>query len=50
MITHSIRSFYLDVVFGAVVEGMELVKKIESYGSQSGKPSKNITVANSGQL
>jgi peptidyl-prolyl isomerase F (cyclophilin D) len=49
----TVKTSWLDnrhVVFGAVVEGMDLVKKIESYGSQSGKPSKNITVANSGQL
>ena len=28
------------VVFGSVVEGQDVVKKIESYGSQSGKTSK----------
>ncbi|KAI3660106.1 hypothetical protein MP638_002448 [Amoeboaphelidium occidentale] len=38
------------VVFGQVVEGMDVVKKIESYGSQSGKTSKKIVVANCGQL
>lgn len=38
------------VVFGEVVEGMDIVKSIETYGSQSGKTSKKITVANSGQL
>merc|ERR1711988_1880523 len=37
------------VVFGQVVEGMEIVKKIESYGSQSGKTSKKIVVADCGQ-
>jgi len=38
------------VVFGQVVEGLDIVKKIESFGSQSGKTSKSIIVANSGQL
>ncbi|XP_055929434.1 peptidyl-prolyl cis-trans isomerase-like [Argiope bruennichi] len=38
------------VVFGQVVEGFDVVKKIESFGSQSGKTSKKIIVSNSGQL
>ncbi|WP_371502400.1 peptidylprolyl isomerase [Kitasatospora sp. NBC_00374] len=36
------------VVFGEVVEGMDLVKKIESLGSPSGAPSAKITIAKSG--
>jgi len=49
----TVKTAWLDnrhVVFGAIVEGMELVKKIESYGSQSGKTSKKIVVADCGQL
>jgi len=49
----TVKTGWLDgkhVVFGQVVEGMDVVKKIESYGSQNGKTSKTITVANSGQL
>jgi len=38
------------VVFGSVVEGMEVVKKVESYGSQSGKTSAKVLVADCGQL
>merc|ERR1712055_163868 len=38
------------VVFGKVVEGMDVVKKVESFGSQSGKTSKKIVVADCGQL
>merc|ERR1712029_1147569 len=38
------------VVFGQVVEGMDVVKKIESYGSQSGKCSQKVTIVNWGQL
>ncbi|KZV88610.1 hypothetical protein EXIGLDRAFT_772584 [Exidia glandulosa HHB12029] len=35
------------VVFGEVVEGKELVKKIEGLGSSSGKTKKTITIAKS---
>ena len=38
------------VVFGKVVEGMEVVKQVESLGTQSGKTTKKIIVNNSGQL
>merc|ERR1712203_839221 len=38
------------VVFGSVVEGMDVVKKVESFGSQSGKCSQKIVVADSGQI
>ena len=38
------------VVFGLVAGGMDVVKKIESYGSQSGKMSKKIIITNCGQL
>ena len=38
------------VVFGSVVEGMDVVTKIEGYGSDSGKTSKKIVIADCGQL
>ncbi|UGQ15262.1 peptidylprolyl isomerase [Yinghuangia sp. ASG 101] len=38
------------VVFGEVVEGMDVVKKIESYGSSSGTPSGSIVIADSGTV
>jgi len=38
------------VVFGKVVEGTDVVKKIESFGSQSGATSKKIVVADCGEL
>merc|ERR1712150_16595 len=38
------------VVFGSVIEGMNVVKAIEAVGSQSGKTSQKITVNASGQL
>lgn len=48
----TVKTSWLDnkhVVFGAVVEGMDVVKTLEGYGSQSGKTSKKIVVADSGQ-
>merc|ERR1712059_61564 len=38
------------VVFGSVSSGMDVVKKIEGVGSQSGKTSKAVVVADCGQL
>lgn len=38
------------VVFGSVVEGIDVVKKMEGVGSESGKPSKPVLIANCGQL
>lgn len=38
------------VVFGKVIEGMNIVKTIEGFGSGSGKPSKKVTITKSGQL
>jgi cyclophilin family peptidyl-prolyl cis-trans isomerase len=38
------------VVFGKVVEGLDVVKKIESLGSQSGRTRGKIVIADCGQL
>lgn len=38
------------VVFGKVVEGTDVVKKMEALGSQSGRPAKKVVIANCGQL
>ena len=38
------------VVFGSVVEGMDVVKKIEAVGSQSGKTAQPVVIADCGQL
>uniref|UniRef100_A0A087YL76 Peptidyl-prolyl cis-trans isomerase n=2 Tax=Poecilia formosa TaxID=48698 RepID=A0A087YL76_POEFO len=47
------RTPWLDgkhVVFGSVVEGIDVVKKMESYGSSRGRTSRKITIANCDQL
>src|SRR5262245_12763155 len=38
------------VVFGKVVEGMDIVKKIETLGSESGRTKAKIVIADCGQL
>merc|ERR1712137_1015980 len=38
------------VVFGSVVEGMDVVRKIEAVGSSGGKTSKPVTITDCGQL
>ena len=37
-------------VFGRVLEGMDIVKKIEAVGSPSGQPSKEVVIVASGEL
>ena len=38
------------VVFGKVMEGMDIVKIMEETGSPSGKPSKIVKIKDCGQL
>ncbi|KAI1900922.1 hypothetical protein AGOR_G00054820 [Albula goreensis] len=49
----TVKTAWLDgkhVVFGSVKEGMDVIKKVETFGSQSGKTSKKIEIADCGQL
>ena len=49
----TVKTDWLDgkhVVFGKVTGGMDVVKTIEGYGSQSGKTTKKIVIADSGQI
>lgn len=38
------------VVFGKVVKGMEVIREIEKYGSESGQTSKKIVISDCGQI
>merc|ERR1719145_419812 len=49
----TVKTPWLDgkhVVFGKVLDGMDVVKKIEAVGSSSGKPSKSVVIVDSGEL
>eukprot|EP01038_Epipyxis_sp_PR26KG_P007807 gene7807-10603_t len=38
------------VVFGEVTEGYDIIKKIESFGSDSGKPKAGVAIADCGEV
>ncbi|XP_040568067.1 peptidyl-prolyl cis-trans isomerase [Lepeophtheirus salmonis] len=38
------------VVFGSVVEGLDIVKKMESVGSRNGRASKQVTIQDCGEV
>ncbi|OWK43811.1 peptidylprolyl isomerase [Fimbriiglobus ruber] len=48
----TVKTEWLDgkhVVFGSVVEGMDVVKAVEALGSRSGTPSKKVVITDCGQ-
>ena len=38
------------VVFGKVLEGMDVITRVEAIGSEDGKPKKKVVITNSGEL
>ncbi|KAH8547703.1 cyclophilin-like domain-containing protein [Umbelopsis sp. PMI_123] len=49
----TVKTAWLDgkhTVFGSVVEGLDVVKKVESYGSQTGRTTAKIVIDDCGQL
>merc|ERR1712054_533833 len=49
----TVQTSWLDgrhVVFGKVIEGMDIVQKVEAVGTSSGAPQKTVVVADSGLL
>jgi peptidylprolyl isomerase len=49
----TVKTPWLDgkhVVFGKVLEGMDVVKAVEAQGSRSGSTSKEIRIVDSGEL
>jgi peptidylprolyl isomerase len=49
----TVKTSWLDgrhVVFGKIIEGMDVVYKVEKVGSQSGKTTKKVSIADSGEL
>ncbi|KAI9282418.1 cyclophilin-like domain-containing protein [Umbelopsis sp. AD052] len=49
----TVKTAWLDgkhTVFGSVVEGLDVVKKVETYGSQTGRTSAKVVIDDCGQL
>lgn len=49
----TVKTEWLDgrhVVFGSVVEGMDIIKQVEGFGTRSGKTSAKIVVDDCGEV
>ena len=40
----------MHVVFGEVADGMDVVKQVESIGTESGRPQAKVTITSSGEV
>ena len=49
-ILHKLVVLNYSLSLGEVVEGMDIVKKVESLGSSSGKTSKSVAISKSGTV
>jgi hypothetical protein len=47
---HQVNPALCAVVFGAVVEGMGVLKRMEAVGSKSGASARRVEISNCGQL
>jgi len=48
-----VKTAWLDgkhVVFGKVLEGVDVVKRVEAQGAGSGTPNNKVTISDSGEL
>eukprot|EP00971_Amphidinium_carterae_P001608 32235-Amphidinium_carterae.2 len=49
----TVKTSWLDnkhVVFGKVIEGLDVVTAVEAVGTQSGSPRKPVTIVDSGEV
>lgn len=49
----TVKTPWLDgrhVVFGKILEGEDVVKRVEAEGTNSGKPKNTVTIVDSGEL
>ena len=50
LFVNSVGCVFRHTVFGKVTSGMDVVRKIESYGSETGRPKAEVKIVGSGSL